>query len=415
MIGGALLLYVGAVVWLTWPLAARLTTQLPYVHAASNFDLFQTAFVLAHESRALTEAPSTFADAPIYHPTTGTLFYADAAFGSLPFFLPPFLLSGNPTLALNVAFLLPAALTALALHLVTRSWTGSHLAGVVAGWTFLTTRWTFWAFAPTAPQYLALLWFPFVILLAARPPSRRRDLGLAALIALQSLSSLVYISAAVLGPLGVLAMARLLRPSTRRDGLRLLGAMALAVVLLAPAVAGYVTVRIANPDLAEQTYWRWWHVTTHLPWAPVLAPPVPTAVPLIAFGLTAAGLVSLVVPWRQRAAPVSGHAFGHAVLWSVAGIVMAIAPAATWYGRPVRIPHTLLAEWVPLYRCSTRVVPPWHRRTHGVVPGGRPGIRALRRTAAGPRASGHARRDAPHPRGRRGDVPRVSRTGSAGT
>ena len=29
---------------------------------------------------------------------------------------------------------------------------------------------------------------------------------------------------------------------------------------------------------------------------------------------------------------------------------MSIAPAASWYGRPIRIPHTLLAEWVPLYR-----------------------------------------------------------------
>jgi hypothetical protein len=29
---------------------------------------------------------------------------------------------------------------------------------------------------------------------------------------------------------------------------------------------------------------------------------------------------------------------------------MGIAPAATWYGRPIRIPQTLLAEWLPLYR-----------------------------------------------------------------
>ena len=349
VLAGAFLLYLGAVVWLTWPLAARLTTQLPFTHAACNFDLFQTAFVLAHESRALTEAPSTFADAPLYHPTPGALFYADAAFGSLPFFLPAFVLSGNPTLALNLAFLVPAALTALALHLVTRRWTGSDLAGGIAGWTFLTTPWTFWTFAPSAPQYVALLYFPFVILLATRPPSRRRDLGLAALIALQSLSSPVYISAAVLAPLGVLAMGRLLRPSGRRDGLGLLGAMALGVLLLAPALAGYVAVRIANPDLAEQSYWRWWHVTTELPWGPVADLRVPTAVPFIAFVLAAAGLVSLALPWRERNAPVAARAFGHAVFWSAAGIVMSISPAATWYGRPIRIPHTLLVEWIPPY------------------------------------------------------------------
>ena len=45
--------------------------------------------------------------------------------------------------------------------------------------------------------------------------------------------------------------ARLLRPRTRGDGLRLLGAMALAVVLLIPVLAGYVAVRVAHPDLGR--------------------------------------------------------------------------------------------------------------------------------------------------------------------
>jgi len=350
VIGGAFLLYLCAASWLTWPLAARLASELPNTHPACNFDLLQTGFVLAHESRALIEAPSAFADLPIYHPTMGTLFYADAAFGSLPFFLPTFLLTGNPTLALNLAFLVPAVLTALALHLVARTWTGSHLAGAIAGWTFLTTRWTFWEFAPSAPQYAGLFWFPFVILLATWPPSRRRDLTLAALIALQSLSSPVYISVALLVPLGVLAAVRLLRSSDRADALRILGAMVLAVVLLAPVVVGYVAVRIANPDIAEQSFWRWWHPTSVLPWGPLAAQGVPTAVPFIALALVGAGVVSLALPWRERGAPVAARLFGHALFWSVMGMGMGIAPTATWYGRPIRIPQTVLAEWFPLYR-----------------------------------------------------------------
>ena len=344
----AALLYALAVVWLTWPLAARLATHLPNTHPACNFDLLQTAYVLAHETRALTEAPSTFADLPIYHPTQGALFYGDAAFGALPFFLPPFLASGNPTLALNLAFLVPAVLTALALHAVVRAWTRSHLAGAIAGWTFLTTRWTLWDFAPSAPQYAGLFWFPFVIVLATRPPSRRRDLGLAALVALQSLASPVYVPAALLIPLGLLAAARLLRPGTRADGLRLLGTMALAVVLLIPVVAGYVTVRVAHPNL--ESYWGWWHPTSELPWGPIASAQMPTAVPLVAFAVIAAGLVSLLLPWGPAAPPVAPRLFGHAAFWAVAGIAMGIAPAATWDGRPIRIPQTLLADWVPLYR-----------------------------------------------------------------
>ena len=344
----AALLYLAAVVWLTWPLTARLATHLPNTHPACNFDLLQTAWVLAHESRALAQAPSTFADAPIYHPTPGALFYGDAAFGALPLYLPPFLATGNPTLAVNLAFLVSAALTALALHAVTRTWTGSHLAGAIAGWTFLVTRWTLWDFAPSAPQYTGLFWFPFVILLATRPPSRGRDLGLAALIALQSLASPVYVSAALLVPLGTIAAVRVVRATSRRDGLRLLGAMSLSVLLLVPVVAGYVAVRVAHPDL--ESYWGWWHPTSELPWGPFAAPQVPTAVPVVVFALAAAGLVSRLVPWRDRVPPVSGRVLGHVVLWSAAGIVMGIAPAATWYGRPIRIPQTLLAEWLPLYR-----------------------------------------------------------------
>ena len=350
MVAGVLLLYVAAVAWLTWPLAARLGSHLPNPQMASNFDLPQTAWVLAHQARALTEAPTTFADAPIYHPTPGALFYADAAFGALPFFLPTFLATGNPTLAVNVALLGAAALTAFALHLVVRGATGSDVAGVVAGWTFLTTRFALWELGTTAPQYVALLWFPFIILLATRPPSRARDLGLAALIAVQSLSSPVYVSAAILVPLGGIAVARILRRASRVDGLRLLGAMALALLALLPVAARYVAVRTANPNLADQTYWKWWGPTTDLPWGPLGAAQTPTAVPLVAMVLVVAGAISLALPWRTRARPVAPRIFGHAVLWGAAGLVMSLGSRATWYGAPVWIPHTYLSQWVPLYR-----------------------------------------------------------------
>jgi hypothetical protein len=85
---------------------------------------------------------------------------------------------------------------------------------------------------------------------------------------------------------------------------------------------------------------------------------VPTAVPFVALVLVAMGIVSRALPWREGTAPVSWRVLGHAGLWAVSGIVMSITPEASWYGRPVRIPHTLLAEWVPLYgtlRQTTRL------------------------------------------------------------
>jgi hypothetical protein len=98
--------------------------------------------------------------------------------------------------------------------------------------------------------------FPFVIALAARPPSRRPRLGLAALIALQSLASPVYVSAAILGPLGGPALARLgTRPDgPRRDGLRLLGAMALAPASCSrrsPAPAYVLVFAVCQPGIID--------------------------------------------------------------------------------------------------------------------------------------------------------------------
>jgi len=60
--------------------------------------------MLSHESRALA-APSTLLDAGIYHPAPRTLFYSTLSAGLLPYFAPTFLLTGNPTLALDLAFL----------------------------------------------------------------------------------------------------------------------------------------------------------------------------------------------------------------------------------------------------------------------------------------------------------------------
>jgi len=61
------------------------------------------------------------------------------------------------------------ALTAAAIHAVTRRWSGSHLGGVVAGATFVTTPWVLWTWMSTAPNYAVVFYLPFIMLLAATP------------------------------------------------------------------------------------------------------------------------------------------------------------------------------------------------------------------------------------------------------
>src|SRR5206468_1964074 len=282
-------LYAGLVVWLTWPLGVHVATHRANTHPACGFDPLHMAWALAHETHALTTAPTRFNEANIYFPARRALFYGDGGFGALPYFMPTFLLSGNPTLALNLTFLGCIALTACALHLVVRIWTGSHLGGFVAAWTFLMTRWTLWEFVPSAPQYAVLQYIPFIILVAAKPATSFKQ------------------------------------------------------TLLLPVAAEYGAVRAGNPNLSGQTWWRWWHPITALPWGLLWGYGASTAVPLATLGLIVVGTVSLVVRADSRRSPPT--AWAHSAFWAVTGVIMSLSPTATWYGRPLRLPNSVIADW----------------------------------------------------------------------
>src|SRR5262249_42288363 len=166
-------LYGAVLVWLTWPLAAHLGTHLPDSSFQCQFDLLQMIWALADQSHALVTAPRALADATTYSPASPALSHGDAGFAPLPSFMPPFLPSRNPALASNPTFLVSLALTASPLHIVVHRWTGAHLAGLVAAWTFLTTRWVLWTWPASALNYAVLQYFPLIMYLAAAPVAGR--------------------------------------------------------------------------------------------------------------------------------------------------------------------------------------------------------------------------------------------------
>ena len=321
--------WIAIVVVLTWPLSAHMRTRLPYTQSACAFDALLAAWAGAWESEALLHAPSRLVDAGIYHPAKGALLYVESGLGALPVFAPAYLATGNPALALNVTFLLGAALTAAALHLVAGSWTGSFLAGVVAGWSFLTTKWALWVFGPTAPNYVVLFWFPAIMLLAARlPRSRRGYFLLGTAIVLQSLVSAVYVAAAVFAPLVVLAIIRLARSSTRASGARLSIILAVALLVLAPLYAGLLGVRRDNPALDRQTIWTI-SQPTHLPWGPFKEDLSPMAAPWLVYVLVGIGLLTHLL--RRRPGELRA-AWRHGGLWFFVGFVGSLAREIDWNG-----------------------------------------------------------------------------------
>jgi hypothetical protein len=335
--------------WLTWPLAAHAATHLPFTNWVCGCDTLNAAWSLTHQSRVLLAAPLSLAEGNIYWPARHTFLYGEAGFGALPYFLPPFWLTGNPALALNLTFLVSLTLTATALQIVVWRWTGSILGGLVAGATFLMNRWLLWTWVPAAPNYAVLQYLPFIILLAATPAATvGRALRLVPLIVLQGLSS-IYIAAATLGPLGILGLARLARRATRRAGARLLVAVGVAALGIALTYTGSLVVITQNPSWSKQSFWPVGTTWTSLPGG-LLDASRPTGVPVATLLLIAVGAVVR----RLARSDGSGHpqriAWQHGTLWTLAGVGLSLGPMVRWLGTPIPVPQGFIAQWVPIYR-----------------------------------------------------------------
>jgi len=333
-------LYAGLVVVLSWPLAPHLGTHLPNTWWTCQFDPLYTAWALASESHALATAPTRLLEGNIFYPTPHVLLYGTTAFGALPYFAPVFWLTGNPALALNITFLSGIALTALAVHAVVRRWNGSHAAGFVAAWTLLMGRWLLWGPPSTSLDYTVIQYFPLIMLLAVRPAGRFAEtLPIVGLVVLQSLVNLFYIAPAVFLPLGLLACTRLTRRATRAAGARLLAALALAALFLAPVLAGHLAIRASNPDLARQTFWHLGGPPLVLPWD-LIRGGIPTAVPIPALVLILLGGLVRALP-SATPRPTPRAAWAHALFWTACGFFMALKPV------PPSPAAAVVARWAP--------------------------------------------------------------------
>jgi hypothetical protein len=352
----ALAVHLALVVWLTWPLAKNIDASLPYTSVACLVDPPYMAWALAYESHTLVTAPSRLADANIYHPARNALFYGDTGFSALPYFMPTFLVTGNPALALNLVLLGCLALSAWALHLVVLRWTGSYLGGLLAGFTLLATRWTLWEFIPCAPSYSVLQYFPLIMLLASRPAHRFRDaLRLLPWVVLQCLTDVVYVAAAVVAPLGLLALGRLVRRETRGPGLRLLAVLGLTLLALLPVYAGHAAVSRANPDLRQQSVWALDMPLPgiNLPWGPFMNGPV--AIPVVALLLIGIGLACFVLRTRRASDDSLRTAWAHASLWAIGGLFFSLGPGVTFNGRPIWLPQFALTRLYAVIRVPPRL------------------------------------------------------------
>lgn len=338
-----------AVVWLTWPLAADLRNVLPCTDVACGFDTLYSAWVLAWQSHALATDPAGIADANIYYPAPDALFYGPAGFGALPYYAPSFLLTGSAALATNVMLMVCATLSAVSLHWVVRRWTGLDAAGVVAAAALLLHPWYLWGFVASTTHLSPLQYFPLIVwLAAAREPTRGRTALLVALIVAQCLTDPVYVAAAVVAPLGLLAAWRLVRRDTRRSGFALVAALVVSLLCLVPFVLGYLQVRAANPGIAEQTVWtgnRWTSDLGTLFWRN----PSPTTIAPPVMVLLVVGAALAVLRRRKRGGLTHDPGWQHGALWLLVGTWISLSPVARLGSEEITLPQALLAATTPLY------------------------------------------------------------------
>ncbi len=142
----------------THPLWRHLTTAVP----SDIGDPLLNTWILAWDGHALLTDAAHLFDANIFFPLKDTLAYSEHLLGTALPMLPLLLISGEPVLAYNVAFLTSFVLSGFGLYLLALRYTGNRLAAFLAGLAF--------AFAPyrlSIIGHLSLLtvqWLPFTLL-----------------------------------------------------------------------------------------------------------------------------------------------------------------------------------------------------------------------------------------------------------
>jgi hypothetical protein len=228
----------------TWPLTPQLTRSLPGDYGDPVFVTWVISWV---NGRLSTAAFDGFWTANIFFPERNTLAFSEHFVAQSVMVLPVSVLSGNPILSYNVAFLSTFVLTGLGMFLLTRALTGSDVAGFAAALMTAFNEYRL-VYEVAHLHTLSIGWFPFVLYCLHRyfvTDKRRYLAGAAATSIALNLSSIYYM--AYCAPF-VLAFAcfegwRQKRLSALRTWLELWATAALVVVVTAPFLLPYLAVQ----------------------------------------------------------------------------------------------------------------------------------------------------------------------------
>ncbi len=197
----AALLLAAAVLWASWPLAARLGEALPDPASRPDFfaswrraDLDLLVWILAWTMRALVRTPGEIFQANAFHPAPDALAGSENLLGLAPIAAPIWWASQDALATYGLTVLIVVWLTALGTFALVRAWSGSFMGGILAAVAFALS-------GESAGDFVCLHWsavslFPVIVLLAwrsAREPRPARLVALALATAVQALAG-VYVA-----------------------------------------------------------------------------------------------------------------------------------------------------------------------------------------------------------------------------
>jgi hypothetical protein len=174
---------------MTMPLILHLSD-----HVASDLrDPLYSMFAMTWNARAAASGFAGFADANIFFPHRGTLFYGDVLPIESILGAPVLAATGNPVLAYNLVFLITFLVSGLGMFALVRRLTGSGNAAFLVGLVFAFFP---YHFAHSAHlEILFMGWIPFFFLFVHKffdRPTAGNALGMAGFYVLQAASCIYY-------------------------------------------------------------------------------------------------------------------------------------------------------------------------------------------------------------------------------
>lgn len=335
--------YLALTLWFSWPLAAHLTTSLAGDWGDAVFTTWAMTWVATHLLALLhgdVGAWNAVWQAPIFAPDANTLTYSEHFIGQTLQALPVFAVTYQPLLAFNVLWVATFALAGVAAHRLAHAWSGSHVAGVVAGVTCMFTDFRL-AFSISHLHTLSVHWWLFGLWgldRFAATSSRWALAGAAVSLTMLHLSSnyLLAFCAPFTGAFAVWTLWRHGRLRDRRAWFGMAGAGAASVVLVLPVVLRYLATRnalnLTRPleVIAENSS----SLATYRAAAWSIGP-------LVCLAIAGVAAPDTVFPRVTRRARVV-----LAVL-AIAAIALSFGPVMQFDGVRVPGPYRLLLDYVP--------------------------------------------------------------------